>query len=121
MADRYVTFFSPGEFFAEQTTLPILSFDPELARKMAINLKRDQNIVSYAFVFCFEDKTPVSQNYFLGGKVSTYEEICSRTDSESALLRFHMEQEGWDRVLVNERSWAITQPLKPGDRVLDYI
>ena len=56
--------------------------------------------------------------YFLGGKILTLQDVIDRNDPEDRILISNMRGNKWDRVIVNDNSWRITQPLEEGDVVL---
>jgi hypothetical protein len=128
MKKHFVTFFSPGTFFAEQTTKPIESWDVDAAVKMARTVKERYNARPYGFQFSTRERghddldskvTKKSVMYYLGGKVETLKEVEARNDPKEDILRSNMRGNGWDKIIVNDNSWRSVQPLEKGDKVLD--
>lgn len=131
MEAHFVTFFSPGTFLAESSTKPIDSWDVEVAKGMAREVKECYQAVPYGFQFSTRSRSDVdldskvtakSQMYYLGGKVETLEEVKARaTNSDSdRILVSNMEGNGWHKIITNTNSWRWTQPLEDGDVVLDW-
>lgn len=130
MKKHFVTFYSPGTFAAEYTTLPIDSWDVATASEMAHSIKERHGATPYGFRFSTRkrsakdldstiDKT--SPMYFLGGKVETLNEIKARNDPSESILLGNMEYNKYKRVITNTNSYRRwTQPLENGDVVLDW-
>ncbi len=131
MQKHFVTFYSPGTLVAEDTTLPIDSWDIEKAKEMARGIKERHGAVPYGFQFSTRSRgdadldskvSKESPMYYLGGKVETLAEVKARaTDSErDRILVSNMECNGYKRIITNNNSWRWTQPLKYTDVVLDW-
>ena len=129
MKKHFVEFYSPGTFVSESTERPIDSWDVDEAKKMAKSIKERHGAVPYGFRFNTRTRGPKdldskvtasSSMYFLGGKVETYEEICKRNDPKEETLRWNMESNKFDRIIVNTNSWKITLPLDKDDVVLEW-
>jgi hypothetical protein len=65
-------------------------------------------------------ETAHSPMYYLGGQITTIEEVRQRADPSERILLSNMECNGYDRVVVNTNSWKWTAPLEPGDVVLSW-
>jgi len=126
---HFVTFYSPGTFVSEQTEKPIDSWDIEKAKKMARKIKERYDATPYGFRFSTRSRgdkdldskvTATSPMYYLGGKVETLAEVKARATEEDRILVSNMEINGYERIITNTNSWKCTQPLKPGDVVLDF-
>jgi hypothetical protein len=129
MTAHFVTFFSPGTFVAEETTLPIDSWDVDEAQKKARGIKERYGATPYGFRFSTRTRqdseldskvTAESHMYFLGGKVETLEEVKARATDADRILVFNMECNHYKRVITNNNSWRWTQPLNDDDVVLDW-
>jgi hypothetical protein len=129
MQKHFVIFFSPGTFFAEETELPIDSWNVEKAKAMADTVVERYNATPWGFCFTTRERkdddldsreVKRSPVYHLGGKVETLEEIKARNDPKDSILVSNMEGNGWGAVVVNTNSWKSVQPLREGDVVLDY-
>lgn len=128
VSQDFVVFYSPGTFFAEQTSKPIEGWDVDKAVEMARAVTERYNARPYGFRFITrtreEDELDSSISassglYYLGGRVETLDEVKARNDPNEEILRSNMECNGWDRVVINDNSWRWTQPLEDGDTVLD--
>jgi hypothetical protein len=129
MKAHFVTFYSPGTFVAEETTNPIASWDVELAKQMARDIKERYGAVPYGFRFTTRTRsdqeldskvTNKSPMYFLGGKVETLAEVKARATEKERILVSNMECNKWKRIVTNDNSWRWTRPLEKDDVVLDW-
>lgn len=129
MKKHFVTFYSPGTFFAETSELPINSWDVDRAVQMAHKVMERYNATPYGFRFStrsrgendLDSKTiKTSPMYHLGGTVLTVKEIEARNDPKNAILISNMKSNGWKKVVENTNSWRSVQPLGNGDVVLDF-
>jgi len=59
--------------------------------------------------------------HYLGGKVSTLEEIKARGEASDRILISNMEGNGWGRVIQSTSGWAWTQPLTADDVLLEAV
>lgn len=125
---NYVTFFSPGTFVAETSQMKIDEWNIEKAVDMARGVTERYNAKPYGFQFSTRARKPgeldaktidTSKMFYIGGRIETLEEIKNRRDPKDDILISNMQTNHWDRVVVNENSWRIVQPLAPGDVVLD--
>jgi hypothetical protein len=126
---HFVTFFSPGTFVAETSSLEIESWDIERAKELARGVKERYGAVPYGFRFSTRSRsendldsheTNQSPMYYLGGEILTLDQIKERNDPKDRILIINMESNGWDRIVVNHNSYAWTQPLEDTDVVLDF-
>lgn len=124
----FVTFYSPGSFFAEMTTKEIASWDVELAKKMAGEIVERHGARPYGFRFIKRSRredeldsriVEESPFYFLGGKIETIEEIRARNDPDEKILLGNMESNGWDRIWRSPDGWKWSQLVWPFDVLLD--
>jgi hypothetical protein len=129
MEKHFVRFYSPGTFVAEQSELPIDSWDTEKAIELSYTIRERHGALPYGFQFITRSRTDddldskvsaTSNMYYLGGEILTLEDIKSRKDPKDSILILNMEGNGWDRVVVNTNSYKWTQPLNRGDVVLPY-
>jgi hypothetical protein len=129
MKQHFVTFYSPGTLFAEQTSEPIASWDTQEAMRMARHIKERHGATPYGFAFSTRERndseldsreTTRSGMYFLGGKIETLEDVKARNSPDEHILRANMECNGWNRIITNTNSWKITQPLRENDVVLEW-
>lgn len=119
---HHVTFYSPGTLFSETTTLPIPSWDRELAVAMSKTVTERYGAKPYGFKFSTETdgkETARSGMHHLGGKILTLADVEARQDPRDDILLTNMRCNGWDRVIENTNSWKNTARLDPGDVVVD--
>lgn len=128
MKQCFVTFYSPGTFVSEQTSLPIDSYDIDKAIEMARNIVERYNSRPYGFRFSTRERksheldsreTHRSGMYYLGGKIETLAEVEARNDPKEEILRSNMRCNGYDRIITNTNSWRWTQPFHGDDTLLD--
>ncbi len=129
MKKNFVTFFSPGTFFSEETTKEIDEWNVDLAMEMAKDICERYDAKPYGFKFYtrernendFDSKeTNRSGLFYLGGKVFTVKELEDKNDPEDSILIMNMKGNGYDRCVVNTNSWKFTGMLAEGDTVLDF-
>lgn len=129
MKKHFVTFYSPGTFVAEDTTMPIDSWDVEAAKQIAHDIRERYNAKPYGFRFTTRTRgdndldskvSKTSPMYFLGGKVETLAEVEARATDKEQILLSNMRGNGYKRIITNDNSWRWTQPLNDDDVVLDW-
>ena len=129
MKKHFVTFCSPGTFVAEQTTKPIDAWDVDKAKKMSKEIKERYGATPYGFFFSTRkrkddelDSKIIKESgmFYLGGKIFTLKMLKERNDPKDKILISNMECNGWKKIVENNNSWKWTQPLRKGDKVLDY-
>lgn len=127
MEKHFVTFLSPGTFVSEQRTMEIGYWDTEQAAAIAHTVVERYGAVPYAFYFTTRERGPDdfdsretnrSHMYYLGGTILTLEQIEARGDPADRILLSNMRVNGFDRVIVNDNSWRVVQPLRDGDVVI---
>ena len=126
---HFVTFFSPGTFVAETSTLEIDSWDTIKAIELASTIKERYGAVPYGFKFSTltreeneldSSETSKSGMYYLGGEILTLDQVKARNDPKDKILISNMEGNGWNRIITNRNSFSWTQPLEDTDIVLDF-
>ena len=126
---HFVTFFSPGTFFDEETTKPIKSWDVEEASGMAHTVLERYDATPFAFQFSTRSRgdddldskeSGTSPMYYLGGRIETRDQIMARNDPKEDILRRNMRSNDIDRVIVNDNSWRTIRPLRATDIILDF-
>jgi hypothetical protein len=126
---HFVTFYSPGTFIAEDTTLEAPSWDVKWAAEKAREICARHAAKPYGFQFTTRSRGPedldsevsaTSPLYYLGGKVETLAEVKARATPDDSILVSNMECNGFDRIITNNNSWRWTQPLRDTDVVLDW-
>lgn len=129
MIKHFVTFYSPGTFFHEETTKEIESWDVQLAKKMAHTITERYHATPFAFQFSTqkgggENWNPKivkeSPKYYLGGKIETLSEVKARATEKDRILISNMECNGWKRIITNTNSYRITQPFQDKDILLEW-
>lgn len=126
---HFVTFYSPGTFFAETTEKPISSWDVDAAVKMAETITERHNALPYGFRFTTRGRDPKDELdskvvassvfYFLSGKVEMIEDVRKRNDPKDRILLSNAEDNGYRRVIHITRGWSWTQPIGDNDVVLN--
>lgn len=128
MEKHFVTFYSPGTFFPEETTKPIDSWDVEKAKKMAKRIVERYDAHPFGFRFSTRKRSDeeldskvsdVSPMYYIGCKVETLAEIEARNDPKDRILIDNMRCNKWDRVVTTTKGWKHTTHLDKDDVVLD--
>lgn len=126
---HFVTFFSPGTFTAETSSLPIDSWDVEKAKEMAHDVVERYGATPFGFQFNTRTRgdadldskqSAQSPFYHLGGKIETRAEIEARNDPKEDILRSNMRCNDIDRVIVNDNSYRSVRPLGKDDVILDW-
>ena len=129
MKKHFVTFCSPGTFVSETSQSPIASWDVNEAKKMAKGIKERHGATPYGFYFSTRGRRDedldskviaTSPMYYLGGKIETLEEVKARNDPKEEILRWNMENNRYNRILINTNSYKSTFPLKDEDIVLQW-
>lgn len=125
---HFVTFYSPGTFISEESTLPISKWDTAKAVKMSRGITERYKAKPFGFRFTTRTRgskdldskeTAQSPLYYLGGKVETLAEVKARATDKDRILISNMEGNGYERIITNTNSWKFTAPLMPTDVVLD--
>lgn len=126
---HFVTFYSPGTFVAEDTTLPIDAWDVPTAKAMATDITERHGATPYGFRFTTRgreadelDSRVIARSpmYFLGGVVETLDQVKARATEADRILIGNMEGNGYARIITNTNSWRWTQPLRDDDVVLEW-
>lgn len=129
MRKHFVQFFSPGTFFNEVTVRPIDSWDVDTAVEMAKSIKERYEATPFAFQFITKGRTmkeldskvvATSPRYYLGGTVEALAQVKARATKDDRILVSNMESNGWNRVITNDNSWRVVQPLEDNDIVLEW-
>ena len=109
-----VTFYSPGTFVPEETTVETHLTDPNQIKLLALNIVERHAAKPYAF--CTEAEP--RKTYFLGGTIKTLDDFPDTP--ENNILRWNMIHNHIERVLENTNSWKTTVPLNADDVVLEW-
>lgn len=56
--------------------------------------------------------------YYLGGEVFTLEQIKQKNDTQDRILISNMENNKWEKIIVNTNSYKVTRPLEKDDIIL---
>ena len=109
----YVTFYSPGTFFAESSTKRIVRWSTIQAVKMAEGITERYGAKPYGFRFetRLEQETvagiaskTIAQSgvYFMNAKVKTYEEIAKVNHEDDYVLLNNMRNNGYPLIATND-------------------
>ena len=129
MKKHFVNFYSPGTFVSEVSEKEIDSWDVEQAMEMARSIKERHGATPFGFKFVTRSRgendldskvTDTSNMYYLGGTVRHLDFVILENKPDEQTLIWNMKMNGWDRVIENNNSWKITQPLEKDDVVLDW-
>lgn len=129
MKKHFVTFYSPGTFFSETSRAEIGSWDVDKAVELAKEIKERHGATPYGFRFLTKERTDeeldskevaTSPMYYLGGKVFTLSDIENRNDPKDKTLLSNMRNNGYDRIIENDNSWHVVQPLHEDDVVIPF-
>jgi hypothetical protein len=137
MRKHYVTFYSPGTFFAETRAVPIDAWDPVKAVAMSNGVEERYGAKPYAFQFSTylePDTVPDGERglaevrpklieegplHYIGGQVDTYDDICHRENPDDMILLSNMRGNGFWVTVTNRRSYRTTRPFEPTDLIVD--
>lgn len=126
---HFVTFYSPGTFVSEQSSMPIHAWDVDTAKALALTVSERHGATPHSFRFSTRSRGPddldsktsaTSGLYYLGGTVLTLAEVEARGEERDSILISNMRCNGYERVIENRNSWLFTGPLSEGDTVLDF-
>jgi hypothetical protein len=127
MIKHFVTFYSPGTLFSENTKKEIKSWDIELAKKMAHKITERYGATPYGFQFTTCEgggdnwapkEIAKSPMYFLGGKVETLAEVKARATENDRILISNMECNHYKKIITNTNSYKSTLPFDDKKDVL---
>lgn len=128
MQQHFVEFLSPGTLVSETTTKPISAWNIKQAKEMSKDIKERHGALPYGFRFITRgreddelDSSIIhrSHMYYLGGTISTLEEVEARNLPDEKTLLSNMKNNDYDRVIENNNSWKITLPLDKEDVILE--
>ena len=125
---HFVTFYSPGTFFNEESTIGIDSWNVDVAVEMSRGITERHESRPYSFVFTTRGRGAEdldsrelarSNRYYLGGTVRTLADVKARNDDADKILISNMEVNGWDKIVTGNSPWRWTQPLQEDDVILE--
>ena len=128
MEKHFVIFFSARSFVAETTEKPIGSWDTNEATEMVKDIKERYGATPYGFCFTTRhrkddelDSKEVKRSgmYYLGGDVLTLAEVKAQMPEKNILIS-NMENNGYDKIIINKNSWQWIKPLTDKDTVLSF-
>lgn len=126
---HFVTFYSPGTFVAEETTKEIDAWSPDLAKRMAADIKERYGAVPYGFQFSTRTRTDKDLDskvtarscmYFINCKVLTLADVekLAKENRKYETLLANMKENRFARVVETINGWKWCQPLTDKDIVL---
>ena len=127
MKANFVTFFSPGTFVNEESTMPIKYWDTDEALKIARGVTERYNAKPFGFQFFTKERgendldskvTEKSHMYYIGGIIKNKSDVAKEYGEDSVLYQ-NMVCNKFDRIVENNNSWKVVQRLLKGDVVLD--
>ena len=122
----FVTFYSPGTFQAEMTTMPISSWDEEEAIEMSKSIVERYDARPYGFRFTTRgreddelDSRELARSgmYYINGVVKTLEELEAKPKGNSTLIS-NMKNNKWDKVVETASPYKWTSPFNNGDKIV---
>ncbi len=134
---HYVTFYSPGTFYPEQSTKPIGEYDTKEAVRMSKEVLERYNAKPHSFRFTtyieVEDvpdgeggfskvepkKVGESCTYYLGGRVRTIDEVKIKACKEERILLSNMECNKEYVLIENTNSYRHTGFFYEKDCIVD--
>ena len=107
-----VTFYSPGTFMSECTTVDTALTDPASIQHLAQGITERHGAKPYAFKIegdphCY---------WFGANRILTRDDIPDTP--ENRILRQNMEWNNIDRIIENTNSWRFTAPFRDGTDVV---
>jgi hypothetical protein len=135
---NYVTFYSPGTFFCEQTTKEISCWDAVEALKLAKQIIERHGAKPYGFRFetrlvsspvddhrggslTVNPKTISSSGiYFITGDLVTIDQVVARSDKDQSILISNMRCNEHFIVIENRNSYLSTLPFSEKDVIVDW-
>lgn len=130
MKKHYVVFLSPGTFVSETSQVEVSSWNVNEAMELAHGIQERHGATPYGFYFITRSRedsdldskvTETSKGiYYLGGVISSRQEVVARNLPNEDILRFNMEVNGVDNIIENNNSWKFTTHFKEADTILDW-
>ncbi len=130
----YATYYSPGTFISESSSLKLKSLDVREACKKAKSISERYGAKPYGFIlqeieegeiikngeaYKMQPKTKYSSGmHFLTGRVLTLKDIPDT--KENSILRSNMEGNGYGAVVENTNSYKSTMPFGKKDVIVDW-
>jgi hypothetical protein len=125
MEKHFVTYSCPGTLVSEESTRPIDSWDVATAIEMAKGIVGRYGVKPYRFRFSTRSRShddldshvsATSPMYYLGGRIDTVADVLARNDPKEDILRWNMEINGIDKIIVNGH---VTVQFNERDVLLD--
>lgn len=128
MKKHFVVFYSPGTFFDEQTERPVDKWDVEKATTLAHDISECHGATPFGFQFVTRGRTDKdldskvikrSAMYHLGGKIMSLSQVKKEMPDQKILIG-NMENNGWNKIIININSWKHTCVFGDKDTLLDF-
>ncbi len=137
MRKHYVTFYSPGTFFPEESTKPISKWDTTEAVHLSKTIIERYNALPHSFRFrTMLEAEPVPDGeggelqvapkeaessglYYLGGVLRDYDEVKQKNDDKEKILLSNMKCNRMWVIIENTNSWRFTGEFSENDCIVD--
>ena len=125
---HFVTFYSPGTMFPEDTTQPIDSWDAREAFERSRVVTERYGAKPFAFMFTTRGRgdddldskvIATSCRYLMHGHVETLADVEARNDPKEDILLSNMRANNIDRIYVSCTPWKHRTAMRDDDVTLD--
>ncbi len=135
---HYVTFVSPGTLFAESSTKPIDSWDTRKAVELATTVTERYGAKPRSFYFSTylevdhdvrdssgrkfkvePQKTAESGQYYIQGRIETYDEVFDRNDKTEDILRSNIRCNRMPVLVVTTNSYRSVNEFEEKDSIVN--
>lgn len=127
VSQHFVTFYSPGTFFAEDRVEEIDTWDVNEAIRRATKISERYGATPYGFRFTTRGRganeldskvIATSPMHFMHVKLRSLATVERENLPDEQILRSNMRGNGYKRVATTTKGWRWTQPVADDDIVL---